>query len=77
MFKQFIRWRLLLNAFNKQPASRQQSELQYVRFKDCGVILLSEVAFPEPKNPKKKKLSELERAVLSALVERKRARLLH
>jgi hypothetical protein len=70
--KLFIPWRLFFNAYSRQPATQRQSWLEHFKYDDSGVFLIRDVSIPESKNPRKKFLSELERVVLSAIVEPKR-----
>jgi hypothetical protein len=75
--KLFIPWRLFFNAFSRQPATERQRWLEYFRFGDSGADLIPDVVLLESKQPRNGKLSELERAVLSAIAEPKRPRFLH
>jgi hypothetical protein len=75
--KLVIPWRLFFNAFSKQPLAQRQSWLEYFKFDDSGVELIPEFDLPEAKNPRNMPLSEFERAVLCAIAEPNRPRLLH
>jgi hypothetical protein len=75
--KLFIPWPFFFNAFSRQLPSDRERWLEYFKFDDSGVELIPEFVLPEAKNPREIPLSEFERAVLSAISEPKRPRLLH
>jgi hypothetical protein len=71
-----IRWHVFYNVLARQPLSERQTWLTYFRFGDSGVELIEDVVVLDPNNPADGTLSELERAVLSAIGEPKRPRFL-
>jgi hypothetical protein len=65
--KLFIPCRLFFNAFSRQPANERQRWPEYFRFGDSGAELIPDVVLLESQKPPNGMLSELERAVLSAI----------
>jgi hypothetical protein len=71
---------VFFEALAKQPARQRHQWLRWWLFDDHGVELVPPVLMPDGEVPRGIPLSrreKQERAVLTALAERKRARLLH
>jgi hypothetical protein len=79
MPKTFIPWQLFFALLAKQPARQRRQWLRWWLFGDRGVDLVPPVLMPEGKVPRGIPLSardKQEHAVIAALAERKRARLI-
>jgi len=80
MPKLFIPWRLFFILLAKQPARQRHQWLRWWLFDDCGVEFVPPVLLPEGEVPRGIPLAvrdKQERAVLAALSERQRARIIH
>ena len=80
MPKLFIPWRPFFLFISKQPARQRHQWLRWWLFDDCGVELVPPVLMPEGEVPRGIPLTirdKQERAVMGALSERKRARIIH
>jgi hypothetical protein len=74
--KLFIPWRLFFRFLISQPAESREHWLTYFRFDDFGVALVPDVPIrPEEREGLLPSREQEERAVLSALAERKRAKI--
>jgi hypothetical protein len=80
MARLFIPWRVFFVLLAKQPARQRHRWLRWWLFGDHGVELVPPVLMPEGEVPRGIPLSrgdKQEHAILAALAERKRARILH
>jgi hypothetical protein len=80
MLKLFIPWRLFFESLAKQPLRQRQRWLRWWLFDDRGVAFVPPVLMPEGDVPPGISLSlrdKQEWAILSAIAERKQARILH
>jgi hypothetical protein len=79
MPKLFIPWRWFFRSLSRQPAKGRKQWLTYFSFDDPGVTLIPEVEVPQAEILRETlpPAEEQEQAVLSALAERKRTKLLH